>query len=326
MLPLHQCRIPDLVNVQVGKTSAWWNGLYHQRQGTCIHVHPFGRASTSVINRPIRAWSLLSPTCPSGDIRAMPSVSRAATPMKPRANPGNRTRQPKGCADRIAKPARLSRASQNHLMMIIPNKTVATTVAQRLHNMIVNRLQSMRRARRRLASVTFYAQTFQKPARYFCYCPTGPGRSTGWGAPRGGGCLLYVQHWNVCVIVFWRVVWYLRGRDRINVAPGYRAWPSYPSCLSHLAVAMASLAVAVVPGCGVPGRRRSRLCGLWTCRRRVAATRRRMLVFPMVLMASHYPDLHNRFVVCIVRAIKQTTTEGTEMKRSPPRRPPPQGR
>lgn len=187
MLPLHQCRIPDLVNVQVGKTSAWWNGLYHQRQGTCIHVHPFGRASTSVINRPIRAWSLLSPTCPSGDIRAMPSVSRAATPMKPRANPGNRTRQPKGCADRIAKPARLSRASQNHLMMIIPNKTVATTVAQRLHNMIVNRLQSMRRARRRLASVTFYAQTFQKPARYFCYCPTGPGRSTGWGAPRGGG-------------------------------------------------------------------------------------------------------------------------------------------
>lgn len=129
MLPLHQCHIPDLVNVQVGKTSAWWNGLYHQRQGTCIHVHPFGRASTSVINRPIRAWSLLSPTCPSGDIRAMPSVSQAATPMKPRANPGNRTRQPKGCADRIAKPARLSRASQNHLMMIIPNKTVATTVA-----------------------------------------------------------------------------------------------------------------------------------------------------------------------------------------------------
>lgn len=126
---LHQCRIPDLVNVQVGKTSAWWNGLYHQRQGTCIHVHPFGRASPSVINRLIRAGSLLSPTCPSGDIRAMPSVSRAATPMKPRANPGNRTRQPKGRADRIAKPARLSRASQNHLMMIILNKTGATTVA-----------------------------------------------------------------------------------------------------------------------------------------------------------------------------------------------------
>lgn len=51
-------------------------------------------------------------------------------PMKPRANLGNRTRQPKGCANRIAKPARLGRTSQNHLMMIILNKTGATTVAQ----------------------------------------------------------------------------------------------------------------------------------------------------------------------------------------------------
>lgn len=50
--------------------------------------------------------------------------------MKPRANLGNRTRQPKGCANRIAKPARLGRASQNHLMMIVLNKTGATTVAQ----------------------------------------------------------------------------------------------------------------------------------------------------------------------------------------------------
>lgn len=51
-------------------------------------------------------------------------------PMKPRANLGNRTRQPKGCANRIAKPARLGRTSQNHLMMIVLNKTGATTVAQ----------------------------------------------------------------------------------------------------------------------------------------------------------------------------------------------------
>lgn len=50
--------------------------------------------------------------------------------MKPRANLGNRTRQPKGCANRIAKPARLGRTSQNHLMMIVLNKTGATTVAQ----------------------------------------------------------------------------------------------------------------------------------------------------------------------------------------------------
>lgn len=101
------------------------NGKKH-----ALHVHPFGRASPSVINRLIKAGSLLSPTCPSRDIRAMPSVPQAATPMKPRANPGNRTRQPKGRASRIAKPTRLSRASQNHLMMIILNKTVAATVAQ----------------------------------------------------------------------------------------------------------------------------------------------------------------------------------------------------
>lgn len=93
-------------------------------------MHPFGRASPSVINHLIKAGSLLSPTCSSGDIRAIPSVSQAATPMKPRANLGNRTRQPKGCANRIAKPARLGRTSQNHLMMIVLNKTGATTVAQ----------------------------------------------------------------------------------------------------------------------------------------------------------------------------------------------------
>ena len=93
-------------------------------------MHPFGRASPSVINRLIKAGSLLSPTCSSRDIRAIPSVSQAATPMKPRANLGNRTRQPKGCANRIAKPARQCRTSQNHLMMIILSKTGATTVAQ----------------------------------------------------------------------------------------------------------------------------------------------------------------------------------------------------
>lgn len=65
-------------------------------------MHPFGRASPSVINHLIKAGSLLSPTCSSGDIRAIPSISQAATPMKPRANLGNRTRQPKGCANRIA--------------------------------------------------------------------------------------------------------------------------------------------------------------------------------------------------------------------------------
>lgn len=95
-----------------------------------MYMHPSGRASPSVINRLIKAGSLLSPTSSSRDIRAIPSVTQAATPMKPRANLGNRTRQPKGCANRIAKPARLGRTSQNHLMMIVLNKTGATTVAQ----------------------------------------------------------------------------------------------------------------------------------------------------------------------------------------------------
>lgn len=94
-----------------------------------------------------------------------------------------------------------------------------------------------------------------------------------------------------------------------------RAWPSclWPWCRGR--------------DHGRPGRPSCMAVVPWfLCRRRVVATRRRMLVFAMVLMASHYPDLHNRFVVCIVRAIRQTTTRGTEMKRPPPRRPPPQGR
>lgn len=82
---------PTYLTSKSERRSAWWNGLYHQRQGTCIHVHPFGRASPSVINRLIKAGSLLSPTCSSRDIRTMPSVPQAATPMKPRANLGNRT-------------------------------------------------------------------------------------------------------------------------------------------------------------------------------------------------------------------------------------------
>lgn len=72
---------------------------------------------------------------------------------------------------------------------------------------------------------------------------------------------------------------------------------------------MASLAVAVVPGCGVPGRRRSRLCGLWTCRRRVVATRRAIGVILRFLCGVVYLDLHSAQSASKVIAIKQTTTE-----------------
>ena len=183
MLPVAPMLYTGLVNVQVGKTSAWWNGLYHQRQGTCIHVHPFGRASRSVINRLIRAGSLLSPTCPSGDIRAMPSVSQAATPMKPRANPGNRTRQPKGCASRIAKPARLGCASQNHLMMIILNKTVAATVAQHDLEPLAVHAQSETTACKRHV----LCANFSKTRALFLLLSHRPQRKGRAGAPHGGG-------------------------------------------------------------------------------------------------------------------------------------------
>lgn len=202
------------------------NGKEH-----ALHVHPFDRASPSVINRPIKAGSLLSPTCPSRDIRAMPSVPQAATPMKPRANPGNRTRQPKGRASRIAKPTRLSRASQNHLMMIILNKTVAATVAQHDLEPLAVHAQSETTAYERHV----LCANFSKTRALFLLLSHRPRQKyrAGGGSPRGG-CLLYVQHWNVCAVVFWRVVWYLRGRDRINVVPGHAwppcPWPCRPSC------------------------------------------------------------------------------------------------
>lgn len=232
-------------------------------------MHPFGRASPSVINRLIKAGSLLSPTCSSRDIRAIPSVTQAATPMKPRANLGNRTRQPKGCANRIAKPARLGRTSQNHLMMIILNKTGATTVAQ-LKATGIQQCNNAKTAlsQRFLDTVTDIQNLLPAAFGVSTRDPAALLFAPGGGSPTGGsgrssvGVCLGSSPWSL-VVVFWRVVWYLRGCDRINVAPVVpgHAWPSWPC----------------------RGRRGSRLCGLWICRRRMVATRRRMLVFAMVL-------------------------------------------
>mgnify|MGYP007059830517 CR=1 FL=1 len=99
---LHQCHIPDLVNVQVGKTFGMAGWILPPTARSWSVSTPFHRTSPSVINRLIRAGSLLPSTRPCRVIRAIPSVTQAATPMKPRANLGNRTRQPKGCANRIA--------------------------------------------------------------------------------------------------------------------------------------------------------------------------------------------------------------------------------
>lgn len=53
-------------------------------------------------------------------------------------------------------------------------------------------------------------------------------------------------------------------------------------------------------------------CPLSLCRRRVVATRRRTLVFAMVLTESHYPDLRNQLVAYKMGANKQTTTKRKE--------------
>ena len=184
------------------------NGKEH-----ALHAHPFGRASPSVINRLIKAGSLLSPTCPSRDIRAMPSVPQAATPMKPRANPGNRTRQPKGRANRLAKPARLSRASQDHLMMIVLNKTVAATVAATVAQHDLEPLAVHAQSETTAYERHVLCANFSKTRALFLLLSHRPQQKGRAGAPLGG-CLLYMQHWHGCPVVFWRVVCYRAWRDR----------------------------------------------------------------------------------------------------------------
>ena len=108
---------------------------------------------------------------------------RQLPPMKPRANPGNRTRQPKGCADRIAKPARLSRTSQNHLMTIILNKTGAATVAQHDCEPLAVHAQSETATRKRHV----LCANFSKTRALFLLLSHRPQRKGRAGAPHGGG-------------------------------------------------------------------------------------------------------------------------------------------
>lgn len=232
-------------------------------------MHPFGRASPSVINRLIKAGSLLSPTCSSRDIRAIPSVSQAATPMKPRANLGNRTRQPKGCANRIAKPARQCRTSQNHLMMIILSKTGATTVAQLDFETLSIHTQSETRGCRRHV----LCANFSKTRALFLLLSHRPQQKGRAGGSPHGGVYCMVQRWNVCAIVFWRVVWYRAGTFLCM-----RSW----LWLCRVRRGCGCVALGVTPA--VPW------LWLWCPssfrRRRVVATRRRMLVFAVVCVVS----------------------------------------
>lgn len=230
-------------------------------------MHPFGRASPSVINRLIKAGSLLSPTCSSRDIRAIPSVSQAATPMKPRANLGNRTRQPKGCANRIAKPARQCRTSQNHLMMIILNKTGATTVAQLDFETLSIHTQSETRGCRRHVLCANFSKT-RALFLLLSHRPQQKGRAG--GSPTGGVCCM-VQHWNVCAIVFWRGVWYRagtflcmrswpcmswsrRGRGCVAsvVAVTAAPWASHPPCRAVAVAVVSAVFSSPSYGCDTP--------------------------------------------------------------------------
>lgn len=136
--------------------------------------------------------------------------------MKPRANLGNRTRQPKGCANRIAKPARQCRTSQNHLMMIILSKTGATTVAQLDFETLSIHTQSETRGCRRHV----LCANFSKTRALFLLLSHRPQQKGRAGGPPHGGVCCMVQHWNVCMIVFWRVVWYRAGTFLCM-----RSWP-----------------------------------------------------------------------------------------------------
>lgn len=165
--------------------------------------------------------------------------------MKPRANLGNRTRQPKGCASRIAKPARLDRTSQNHLMMIILNKTGATTVAQLDFETLAIHTQSETRGCRRHVLCANFSKT---RALFLLLSHRPQQRGRAGGSPTGGICCM-VQRWNVCAIVFWRVVWYRAGTFLCM-----RSWP----CMSWPRRGCDCRALGVTPavpcrgcGCGV---------------------------------------------------------------------------
>ena len=88
---LHQCHIPDLVNVQVGKTFGMVEWFLPPTARSWSASTPFHRSSPSVISRLIKAGKLLSSTRLCRIIRAMPSVSRTATSVKPSTQGWSRT-------------------------------------------------------------------------------------------------------------------------------------------------------------------------------------------------------------------------------------------
>lgn len=102
-----------------------------------------------------------------------------------------------------------------------------------------------------LQASRFVRELFKNPRTISAIVPPAPAEGPGGRLPHGGVCCM-VQRWNVCTIVFWRVVWYRagtflcmrscpcpsyprrarrarrgRGRGRaVDVVPGRRAWTS----------------------------------------------------------------------------------------------------
>lgn len=125
----------------------------------------------------------------------------------------------------------------------------------------------------------FVRELFKNPRTISAIVPPAPAERPGGRLPHGGICCM-AQRWNVCTIVFWRVVWFAQARSFV---------------CDHGRARRVSHVVPMTWPCR-PGRR-SR-CGrvvLWLwCppyfrRRRVVATRRRTLVFAMVLQRLTIP-------------------------------------
>lgn len=160
-----------------------------------------------------------------------------------------------------------------------------------MRNLISHRLQSMRKARWRLASVTFCARTFQKPARYFCYCPTGLSRGAGWGAPLRGVLVVCATLERLC--------------DCVLACCVLRAWArSYDR--GYIVAVVVSWVIARRGRPGVAACLSGRGCGgrvAFLCRCVVVATRRESGVVLRFWRGVVCLDLRNNFIACTVIAM-----------------------
>lgn len=147
----------------------------------------------------------------------------------------------------------------------------------------------------------------------------------GGHSPTGGVCCM-VQRWNVCAIVFWRVVWYRAGTFLCMRSCPCPSWSRrgrgaavvpWTSCRGCVRRAVASLDMAVVTWLWRPW--------VWPWRGAAVAVASAVFVSlscgcdtPMNasvcngFATSHYPNLRNQLVAYKMGANKQTTTKRKE--------------